>query len=230
MPKSSAKPVEPAAPRRPKVLIADDNEPNRELLEAYLAGVDCEIATAIDGADTLAQVAAFHPDVILLDLRLPGLGGIDAIPHIHAVAPAARIIVLSQSEESEDIFRAISAGVSGYLLKSASLTEIANGIRIVAAGEASLDRHVARHILETLRARSQAPATILTDREREILSLLAEGLLKKEIAKRLRIGYGTVDTHVSHIYAKLNVANAPAAVSRAYQCGLLLPSLAVPGR
>ena len=169
------------------------------------------------------------PHVILLDLRLPGLGGIEAIPRIHAAAPAARIIVLSQSEASEDIFRAISAGVSGYLLKSASLTEITTGIRGVAAGEASLDKHVARHILDTLRTRSQAPATVLTDREREILSLLAQGLVKKEIAKRLGIGYGTVDTHVSHIYAKLNVANAPAAVSRAYQRGLLSP-LEGPGR
>lgn len=169
------------------------------------------------------------PDVILLDLRLPGLGGIDAIPRIHAVAPAARIIVLSQSEASEDIFRAISAGVSGYLLKSASLTEIAAGIRSVAAGEASLDSHVARHILDTLRTRSQAPAISLTDREREILSLLAEGLVKKEIAKRLGIAYGTVDTHVSRLYAKLNVANAPAAVSRGYEHGLLSP-LSGPGR
>ena len=198
-----------------------------DLPDMRLAG---QFATAEVALRSLAALPAEEvPHVILLDLRLPGLGGIDAIPRIHAVAPAARIIVLSQSEAPQDIFRAISAGVSGYLLKRASLTEIAAGIRSVAAGEASLDSHVARHILDTLRSRSQAPAIILTDREREILLLLAEGLVKKEIARRLGIAYGTVDTHVSRLYEKLNVANAPAAVSRAYERGLLSP-LAGPGR
>lgn len=210
------------------MLIEDSAEYRRIICLALDDQTDMQLAGQFGTSEVaLRSLASLPdgelPDVILLDLRLPGLGGIDAISRIHAIAPAARIIVLSQSEASQDIFRAISAGVSGYLLKSASLTEIADGIRSVAAGEASLDRHVARHILDTLRARSLAPATVLTDREREILSLLAEGLVKKEIAKRLRIGYGTVDTHVSHIYAKLNVTNAPAAVSRAYQHGLLSP-------
>lgn len=208
--------IEDSAEYRRIVCLALDDQPDMQL-----AG---QFGTTEVALRSLASLPVEElPDVILLDLRLPGIGGIDAIPQIHAVAPVARIIVLSQSEASQDIFRAISAGVSGYLLKSASLAEIADGIRSVADGEASLDRHVARHILDTLRARSRAPATVLTDREREILSLLAEGLVKKEIAKRLRIGYGTVDTHVSHIYAKLDVANAPAAVSRAYQHGLLSP-------
>ena len=216
------------------MLIEDSAEYRRilclalgDLPDMRLAG---QFGTTEVALRSLAALPADEvPHVILLDLRLPGLGGIDAIPRIHAVAPAARIIVLSQSEAPQDIFRAISAGVSGYLLKSASLTEIAAGIRSVAAGEASLDSHVARHILDTLRSRSQAPAIILTDREREILLLLAEGLVKKEIARRLGIAYGTVDTHVSRLYEKLNVANAPAAVSRAYERGLLSP-LAGPGR
>ncbi len=218
-----------------RVMLIEDSVEYRRVLCLALADLpDMLLAGQFSTTEVaLRSLAALPveevPDVILLDLRLPGLGGIDAIPRIHAVAPAARIIVLSQSEASNDIFRAISAGVSGYLLKTASLTEIATGIRSVAAGEASLDSHVARHILDTLRTRSQAPATSLTDREREILSLLAEGLVKKQIAKRLGIAYGTVDTHVSHIYAKLNVANAPAAVSRAYQRGLLSP-LVGPGR
>lgn len=216
------------------MLIEDSAEYRRILCLALDDLPDMQLAGQFGTFEAaLRNLAALSgeelPNVILLDLRLPGLGGIDAIPHIHAVAPAARVIVLSQSEASQDIFRAISAGVSGYLLKSASLTEITTGIRSVAAGEASLDKHVARHILDTLRTRSHAPATLLTEREREILSLLAEGLVKKEIAKRLGIGYGTVDTHVSHIYAKLNVANAPAAVSRGYQRGLLSP-LEGPGR
>jgi DNA-binding NarL/FixJ family response regulator len=161
------------------------------------------------------------PDILLLDLRLPGMGGLEAIPLLRSTAPALKILVLSQSDDHRDIYRAISAGVSGYLLKSATLEEIVTGIRMVAAGGASLDKHVARYILETLQAtRSTSPAA-LSDREREILVLLAEGLVKKEIARRLGIGYATVDTHVSHIYAKLDVANAPAAVSEGYRRGIL---------
>lgn len=208
--------VEDSAEYRRIVCLALGDQPDMRL-----AGQFGTAEVAIRSLTSLPADEA--PDVILLDLRLPGLGGLDAIPQIRAAAAAAKIIVLSRSDASDDVLRAIEAGVSGYLLKSATLDEIAAGIRNVAAGEAALDKHVARHILESLRARTGAPATILTDREREVLALLAEGLVKKQIAKRLQIGYATVDTHVSHIYAKLNVANAPAAVSRAYQRGLLSP-------
>jgi CheY-like chemotaxis protein len=126
MPKSTAKPVEPAAPRRPKVLIADDNEPNRELLEAYLAGVDCEIATAVDGADTLAQVAAFHPDVILLDVMMPKLSGFEVCQRLKDDPATSPIMILMVTALGElgDIERAVEAGTDDFLSKPVNKVEL----------------------------------------------------------------------------------------------------------
>lgn len=206
--------VEDSTEYRRVIGLAIDDQPDMHLLRHF--------GTTEVALRTLAAAAAAgHPDILLLDLRLPGMGGLEAIPLIRKVAPAVKIIVLSQSDEPQDIYRAIAAGVSGYLLKSATLQEIATGIRMVAAGGASLDKHVARYILDAMRPLKQAAMPLLTEREREILELLAEGLVKKEIAHRLGIGYATVDTHVSHIYAKLNVTNAPAAVSVGYRRGIL---------
>ena len=206
--------VEDSAEYRRFIAMAIDDQPDMQLMRHF--------GTTEVALRTLAATAASdQPDILLLDLRLPGMGGLEAIPLIHKAAPTVKIIVLSQSDEPRDIYRAIAGGVSGYLLKSATLEEIATGIRMVAAGGASLDKHVARYILDAMRPQQPAAASLLTDREQEILELLAEGLVKKEIARRLGIGYATVDTHVSHIYAKLNVANAPAAVSQAYERGIL---------
>lgn len=206
--------VEDSAEYRRVIAMAIDDQPDMHLMRHFGT---TEVALRTLSAAT----AADQPDILLLDLRLPGMGGLEAIPLIRKAAPTVRIIVLSQSDEPRDIYRAIAAGVSGYLLKSATLEEIATGIRMVAAGGASLDKHVARYILDAMRPEQPAAASLLTDREQEILELLAEGLVKKEIARRLGISYATVDTHVSHIYAKLDVANAPAAVSQAYERGIL---------
>jgi DNA-binding NarL/FixJ family response regulator len=206
--------VEDSAEYRRVIAMAIDEQPDMRLLQQF--------GTSEVALRTLsAAAAADQPDILLLDLRLPGMGGLEAIPLFRKAAQAVKIIVLSQSDEPHDIYRAIAAGVAGYLLKSATLEEIATGIRMVAAGGASLDKHVARYILESLRPPTPAAMPLLTDREREIVELLAEGLVKKEIARHLGIGYATVDTHVSRIYAKLNVANAPAAVSQAYSRGIL---------
>lgn len=206
--------VEDSAEYRRVIAMAIDDQPDMHLVRHFGT---TEVALRTLSAAT----APDQPDILLLDLRLPGMGGLEAIPLIRKAAPTVRIIVLSQSDEPRDIYRAIAAGVSGYLLKSATLEEIATGIRMVAAGGASLDKHVARYILDAMRPQQPAAASLLTDREQEILELLAEGLVKKEIARRLGISYATVDTHVSHIYAKLDVANAPAAVSQAYERGIL---------
>jgi DNA-binding NarL/FixJ family response regulator len=162
-----------------------------------------------------------RPDVVLLDLRLPGMSGLDAIPLFHATSPRTRIIVLSQSDTPEDIMQAISAGVSGYLLKGARLAEITESIRTVSQGGGSLDKTIAQFILAKMTAKKPNNVNDLTERENEILVLLGKGCVKKEIATQLGIGYSTVDTHVSHIYKKLGVSNAPAAVSQAYQKGIL---------
>lgn len=206
--------VEDSAEYRRVIAMAIDDQPDMELVRHF--------GTAEVALRTLAATAdSDQPHILLLDLRLPGMGGLEAIPLIRKAAPTVKIIVLSQSEESRDIYQAIAAGVAGYLLKSSTLEEIATGIRMVAAGGASLDKYVARHILDAMQQPKLAATSLLTDREGEILQLLADGLVKKEIAHRLGISYATVDTHVSHVYAKLNVANAPAAVSQAYERGIL---------
>jgi len=213
-----------------KIMVIEDNQAYRNVLTLAVSDQDDMVLAGQFGTTEIAlrtleaMLATDQPDILLLDLRLPGMNGLDAIPLIHAAAPTTRIIVLSQSDAPQDIVQAISAGVSGYLLKAASLQQITDGIRTVAAGGASLDQNVARFILDTMRQPAATTSGPLTEREREILELLAQGLLKKEIAIQLGIGYSTVDTHVSHIYGKLRVANAPAAVSEAYRRGILRPT------
>jgi DNA-binding NarL/FixJ family response regulator len=165
------------------------------------------------------------PDVILLDLRLPGMGGLDALPHFTSTAPQAKVIVLTQSDCEADVLRAIALGAAGYLLKSSTITQIKEGIRTVIDGGASLDPGVARFLLKSLQARLPTAKSegLLSDRELEILALLGEGLVKKEIADRLGITYPTVDSHVQHIYEKLQVHNAPAAINIAHRLGIFPP-------
>ena len=210
-----------------RIMVVEDNVDYRTV-----------IALAIDDATDMKLIGLFgtteialrtlettreseKPDILLLDLRLPGMSGLDALPLIHAASPATRIIILSQSDAPNDIVRAISSGVSGYLLKSARLKEITEAIRTVSQGGGSLDKNVAKFILEKMTTKELFHIDALTERENEILLMLSEGLVKKEIATQLGIGYSTVDTHVSHIYKKLGVSNAPAAVSKAYQSGIL---------
>lgn len=165
------------------------------------------------------------PDLILLDLRLPGMDGLEALPQFLTAAPKTKIMILTQSDNEADVLRALALGASGYLLKSSTVSTITEGIRTVVKGGALLDAGVARFILNSLKMRQppNSSETLLTDRQREILTLLGEGLLKKEIAERLGISYSTVDEHVAHIYDRLGVRNAPAAVNKAHILGLFPP-------
>lgn len=210
-----------------RVMLVEDNIDYREVVTLAIAEQDDMTVSSQFGTTEIAlqhleeTTASQHPDILLLDLRLPGMSGLAAIPLFRTAAPATRIIVLSQSNDPRDITQAISAGVSGYMLKQASLSELADGIRTVARGGASLDKDVARHILETIQRPLIAREELLSGREQEVLELLAEGLAKKEIATHLDLSYSTVDSHVTHIYEKLDVRNAPAAVSKAFRSGLL---------
>jgi DNA-binding NarL/FixJ family response regulator len=163
------------------------------------------------------------PDLVLLDLNLPGMSGLEAIPWIKDYAPKTEIIVLTQSDQESDVLNAIAQGASGYLLKSATVNQIKDAIHTVMDGGASLDPRVARFILDRMKARpvKEKPERALSERELEILTLLAEGLVKKMIADKLEISVTTVAYHVKHIYEKLNVMNAPAAINKAHRMGLL---------
>lgn len=213
------------------VMLIEDNPEFRKVIRLALmrdAEIDLtsEFGTAEIALRSLRDGSApGDPDVILLDLRLPGMGGLDALPHFAGSAPQAKVIVLTQSDTEADVLRAIALGAAGYLLKSSTITQIKEGIRTVIEGGASLDPGVARFLLKTLQSRLPKTSTeaTLSERELEILALLGEGLVKKEIADRLGISYPTVDSHVQHIYEKLKVHNAPAAINIAHRLGIFPP-------
>ncbi|MDQ8183296.1 response regulator transcription factor [Pelagicoccus sp. SDUM812005] len=210
-----------------RIVLIEDNQEYRDVIKLALAEVEdleleekfgtCEIALRY-----LQDLSNKRPDIILLDLRLPGMLGLEAIPFIKDYSPKTKIIVLTLSDSESDVLNAISLGASGYLLKSATLDEIVSGIRAVQNGAATLDPSVAHFLLQKLKKHipQNALGIELSQRELEILTLLGEGLVKKEIADQLGIGYTTVDTHVRHIYEKLQVRNAPSAVGKAYKLGL----------
>jgi two-component system nitrate/nitrite response regulator NarL len=213
------------------VMLVEDNPEFRKAIRLALSR---DVAIELSSEFGTAEIALRSlrdgsvpgsPDVILLDLRLPGMGGLDALPHFTSTAPQAKVIVLTQSDCEADVLRAIALGAAGYLLKSSTITQIKEGIRTVIDGGASLDPGVARFLLKTLQARLPKTSTdaTLSERELEILALLGEGLVKKEIAERLGITYPTVDSHVQHIYEKLQVHNAPAAINIAYRLGIFPP-------
>ncbi len=156
------------------------------------------------------------PRVILLDVGLPGLDGLAALPLLRELAPAAAIIILTAFEDEDKIVRAICAGASGYLLKTAPPGEITRGIREALAGGAPMNGRIARRVLEMFSQLVPKQADYgLTAREREILHLMADGYLKKEIADRLSLSFHTVDTHLRNIYGKLEVNSRTGAVAKA---------------
>ncbi len=218
-------------PRTIRVMLVEDNP---EYADVVKLALDRESDIELTGRFGTTEVAIktlkdptleMTPDVILLDLRLPGMDGLDSLPFFIAAAPATKVIVLTQSDQENDVFQAISSGASGYLLKSATLQQLTDGIRAVASGGSPLDAGVARYILRSLQPTNSKPPreSLLSARELEILTLLADGMVKKQIAKRLKIGYTTVDTHVGRIYEKLNVNNAPAAVDTAHRMHIFGP-------
>lgn len=163
------------------------------------------------------------PDVLLLDLNLPGMSGIEAIPDLLEEMPDTKIIVLTQSGKEADVLAAVRKGAAGYLLKSSSLVRLKDAIRNVTNGGAAIDPMMAKYLLSSIK--DEAPQgdsdAILSNREIEVLTLIGEGFVKKEIASELNITHRTVATHIERIYNKLGVKNAPAAVSEAYQSGIL---------
>lgn len=164
-----------------------------------------------------------QPDVILLDLGLPGMSGHEAIPKLLKLVPVAKIIVISQENQEKSVLDAITLGASGYLLKSATAAQIIRAIHEVNDGGNPLDAKIAGYLLKNMNSvlSSGAEKGALTKRELEVLDLVAKGLVKKEIAGQLGIGETTVVSHVKNIYEKLGTTNAPAAVAQAYQKGLL---------
>jgi len=168
-----------------------------------------------------ALEAGRKPDVILLDVQLPGMDGITALSHLKGMAPKAQIVILTVFDDADKIFRAVCAGASGYVLKSSTGAEIGEAIRQVIDGGASMAPEVARKVLDALshqkgeKNSQDADAYNLTSRQRDILRLMADGLVKKEIADVLNISVATVSTHIQRVYEKLHVTTNTGAVAKA---------------
>lgn len=160
-------------------------------------------------------------DVLLLDLGLPGLGGLEALPLLKAALPGTEVVVFTVFDEADKIYAAICAGASGYLLKSEPVVVVVRAVEEVREGGSPMHPQVARKVLDRLSGRRQAPESVLSEREREVLQAMSEGLTKKEIAARLELSVHTVDNYLRRIYRKLHVNTLQGAVAKALKDGLL---------
>ena len=211
-----------------RVLIADDHAVVRQGLRTFLElqeDIDV-VGDVADGAAAVEATLAQSPDVVLMDLVMPGFGGVEAIRLIRERQPQARVLVLTSFQEDEKIFPAVRAGAAGYLLKDVEPQELVRAIRAAHGGEALLHPAVAARLMDEFasEAGQAGSASGLTDREREVLELIGCGLPNKLIARELGIAEKTVKTHVSAILAKLGVTDRTQAALYAVRHGLLRPA------
>lgn len=213
-----------------KVVVADDQAAVREPLAAVLGlAEDIDVvASAADGTEVLAAVAAGPVDVVLMDLRMPVMDGIEATRRLSEEHPEVAVVVLTTFADDESVLGALGAGARGYLTKNAGRQDITRAIRAAGAGQSVLDREVQDRLLAT--ARAKAPATEqaarqplpddLTPREREVLALIGQGLSNRGIAETLFISEATVKTHINNLFAKAHIRDRADAVRRAIGAGL----------
>ncbi|CAL9417005.1 response regulator [Streptomyces sp. enrichment culture] len=213
------------APEEPAVslLVVDDHPVVRDGLRGMLASVAGfrVLGEASDGVEALERAAALDPDVILMDLRMPGGGGVEAIRELTRRGIRARVLVLTTYDTDADTLPAIEAGATGYLLKDAPREELFAAVRAAAEGRTVLSPAVASRLVSAVRAPRPAGGETLSAREREVLVLVARGTSNREIARELFISEATVKTHLTHLYAKLGVRDRAAAVAAGYDRGIL---------
>ncbi|MDB6034636.1 MAG: two-component system response regulator [Verrucomicrobiales bacterium] len=202
-----------------KVAFVEDDPEEFELLNELLKkapGFEC-VGAFSSAEPALKQIPAAQPEVILMDIHLPGMSGISAVRQLKAVSPKARVMMFTIFENHDRIFEALRAGASGYLLKKTPPAQILKAIQELYEGGAPMSAPIARQVVAAFHEQTgeQSPAKVLSTREQEILGLLNKGLLYKEIADRLGIAVGTVRTHIAHIYDKLHVSNRAEAMLKA---------------
>ncbi|GGT28410.1 MULTISPECIES: response regulator [Streptomyces] len=216
-----------------RVLIVDDQIMVREGFSVLLNAMpDIEVVgEAVNGREAVAKVAELAPDVVLMDIRMPELNGIDATREIVAADGGAKVLVLTTFDLDEYVYQALRAGASGFLLKDASARQLADGVRVVAAGEALLAPTVTRRLItefsklsETPRPAAMTQVADLTERETEVLVLIAQGLSNAEIASHLVVAESTIKTHVSRVLVKLGLRDRTQAAVFAYEARLVTPS------
>jgi NarL family two-component system response regulator LiaR len=207
-----------------RVLVVDDHAVVREGLRAFLELQDgIEVAgEASDGVEALDAVERIHPDVVLMDLVMPRLDGLEAMRALRERHPRTRVVVLTSFFDDEKLMPALRAGAAGYLLKNAQPQEVARAVRAAYAGETLLDPVVAARLVESLAGRRE-PLDLLTPREREVLELIGRGFPNKLIARELGIAEKTVKTHVGNVLSKLGVADRTQAAVVAVRAGLVDP-------
>ncbi|MEU3948946.1 response regulator transcription factor [Streptomyces sp. NPDC029526] len=216
-----------------RVLVADDQQMVRQGFTVLLdTQPDIEVVgQAVDGLDAVRQTAGLAPDVVLMDIRMPELDGIEATARITAATPRIRVLVLTTFDLDEYVYEALRAGASGFLLKDASAEQLAEAVRVVAAGDALLAPGITRRLIAEFSRLDPRPRTPpaqrvaeLTDRETEVLVLIAQGLSNAEIAVRLVVAEQTVKTHVGRILVKLGLRDRTQAAIFAYESGLVRPT------
>lgn len=220
-----------AGSARVRVLVADDHPMWREAVARDLAEAGYDVvATASNGAEAVRRAAAVRPHVVVLDLQMPGTGGVEATRQLIAADPSSRVLVLSASGEQSDVLEAVKAGATGYLVKSASRDELLDAVTRTAAGDAVFTAGLAGLVLGEFRRMATVPAKAaddtptLTERETEVLRLVAKGLSYKQIAERLFISHRTVQNHVQNTLNKLQLHNRVELVRYAIARGIEDPS------
>ena len=214
-----------------RVIVADDQRVVREGLALLIGLLDdiTVVATAVDGLDAVEQTLLHHPDVVVMDLRMPRMDGVQATGRIRAQLPQTQVLVLTTYADDDALFPALRAGARGYLTKSASAEEIEQALSALARGETHLAPQVQQRLVDATLDANVAPDAAastaglpdgLSAREAEVLALIAAGLSNTDIARRLVLSNATVKTHVNHIFAKIGARNRAQAVHYAYDRGI----------
>ena len=208
-----------------RVLVVDDQTLIRDGIASLLSirpGITV-VGTAVDGRDAVAKTLELGPDVVLMDVRMPEMDGVEAVAVLRSRAPECRVVMLTTFDDEEYVVQALRAGAHGYLLKDLPAEELAHAVRLAHAGVTQLHSSVAQHLTASLPSPgpAQAPAVPLSPRERDILRLVAQGHTNREIAARLYLSEGTVKNHVSRILTRLALRDRTQAALRARDLGLL---------
>jgi DNA-binding NarL/FixJ family response regulator len=225
-----------AAGRTPRVLVADDQNLIRTGFRLILNARGIEVVgEAADGAEAVAMARELEPDVVLMDIRMPNMDGLEATRRILERAPHCRVLMLTTFDLDRYVYTALSVGASGFLLKDVTPEHLAAAVRLVDTGDALLAPSITRRLVERFASHGDRPSTVpadlaaLTPREREVLTLLGRGLSNTELAAELTLSEATVKSHVARIFAKLGLRDRAQAVVLAYETGLVRPG-GLPGR
>jgi DNA-binding NarL/FixJ family response regulator len=211
-----------------RVVLADDQQLIRTALSMVLAELDDVevVGEAATGEDAVRLVAELAADVVVMDIRMPGMGGIEATDHITRDEPDTRVVVLTTFDDDDHVYGALRAGASGFLVKDMALDDIIAAVRVVAAGDALIAPSVTRRLIRDFASRPQPPGTrrdlkAITDREREVLTLVGTGLSNTEIAAELCISVATAKTYMTRLLTKLDARDRVQLVIIAYEAGLV---------